>query len=220
MYTTSLIRKIDRALFTFWLYIICRRRCVILIFIFFLSSCFVLFCLMWCCCCCCYSIYIDTFIWSFSALTYHQYSMVLCIRSLISMFTCSAFVTKMRYFLLWFGDVVVVVAWIFLSLFVHRETWFSTITLLSISKYEFVVCNIRTHQNREALNHIIIFSGFLSYSLHTYYFSVTPLFHLFIFFCSQLAFGLSFAVAFAHSVSFHLCASLFSHFQNKNNHQK
>lgn len=30
-----LIRKIDRALFTFWLYIICRRRCVILIFIFF-----------------------------------------------------------------------------------------------------------------------------------------------------------------------------------------
>lgn len=39
--TTSLIRKIDRALFTFWLYIICRRRCVILIFSVFFSLSFV-----------------------------------------------------------------------------------------------------------------------------------------------------------------------------------
>lgn len=45
--TTSLIRKIDRALFTFWLYIICRRRCVILIFIFFLFFWFSVHFVLW-----------------------------------------------------------------------------------------------------------------------------------------------------------------------------
>lgn len=93
--TTSLIRKIDRALFTFWLYIICRRRCVILIFSVLFSSLSRSFIRsVWICVCC------------WGSHDAHSFSCCGCDSRLLGhSFQCVylRFVTKMRYFLLCFS---------------------------------------------------------------------------------------------------------------------
>lgn len=140
--TTSLIRKIDRALFTFWLYIICRRRCVILIFIFFLSRwCGLLFA---CCFCCCY----------FSLHWYVYISLVL-VFNLLSLFngvwySVSHYSVYMRLcdqnalfsFVMWCYTYFIFCCFRLLS---SRETWFFDYyiivdTDMGLKMSKFVVC--------------------------------------------------------------------------------
>lgn len=176
--TTSLIRKIDRALFTFWLYIICRRRCVILIFSWFF---FVRF-------------YVDMY-FSFSSHLFTRLLLLvwLCLHALCDQNALFSFVLRSltRSLKIWFFDYYIIIVDTDMRSAVCRSA-----------------AHPQIHHSSEATEcasrFIIIFGGFLSYSLHTYYFSVTPLFVLFIFILSPFV--------LSHFI-YSFVIFIFSHFQ-------
>lgn len=171
--TTSLIRKIDRALFTFWLYIICRRRCVILIFIFF----FVFIVVFW------FTFDMYFSLGSHLSLLHSDRSVIpvcllaLCDQNALFSFCACLFHSgnmDILFFSFLFDYYIIIV-----------DTDMCECCMPKRSARKHTIQNrlkVRGRAHEKSKRFIIIFGGFLSYSLHTYYFSVTPLFVLFIFF--------------------------------------
>lgn len=184
MCTTSLIRKIDRALFTFWLYIICRRRCVILIFIrvllfFFVRS----------------ALYTDTYFtrwhWHLACTTDAGLLLSFCRSSVYMRFVwpkCAIF---------------------FCASLEIRSLSFSTITLFCRYRYVRALCMAQQFTSRKIRPanaiHNRIRWFFVVFITHILFFSYT----IFIWFLLLL---LLLFIFFFCSVPFHFVHSLFSYF--------